>query len=161
MGKRILSVLIVCMLVFIWGNSLLSREVSGAISDSLMDVMNRAAARLGMAEDTFTYMYDQDGDGVEEPTSHIVRKMAHVTEFLVLGALIVLRLESRGIRRALTAFARGAAAGGLDEILQIFSHRGSAVSDVLIDTLGAALGISLALLLSAWARRRRENSGKR
>ena len=157
MGKRILSVLIVCMLVFIWGNSLLSREVSGAISDSLMDVMNRAAARLGMAEDTFTYMYDQDGDGVEEPTSHIVRKMAHVTEFLVLGALIFLRLESRGIRRALTAFACGAAAGGLDEILQIFSHRGSLFSDVLYDAAGAAAGVLLSALLCRLIQNRKKD----
>ena len=104
---------------------------------------------------------DQDGDGVAEPTSHIVRKLAHVTEFAVVEALLWLRLESRGHRRARTALLLSAGVGAVDETLQIFSHRGSAVSDVLIDTLGAALGISLALLLSAWARRRRESSGQK
>ena len=147
MRKRILTILIIGMLVFIWGNSLLSREVSGRISDSVMEVMNRGAARLGLAEDAFTYMYDLDGDGTEEPTSHIVRKIAHVTEFLVFTVLVWLRLESRGARRALTAILCGAAVGGIDEVLQIFSHRGSLFSDVLYDSAGAAAGVLLAVLI--------------
>ena len=32
-NKRFLAVLVALILVFIWGNSLLSKEVSGAISD--------------------------------------------------------------------------------------------------------------------------------
>ena len=161
MKKKILTILLLAMLAFIWGNSLLSREASAALSDGLMQRMNAVAEALGLGEGFFTYMYDQDGDGVAEPTSHIVRKLAHVTEFAVFAALLWLRLESRDPRRALTALLLSAGVGAADETLQIFSHRGSAVSDVLIDALGAAVGISLALLLSAWARRRRENSGRK
>ena len=153
MRKRILTVLLICMLVFIWGNSLLSREVSGKISDTVMEIMNRCAARLGMADDTFTYMYDQDGDGVEEPTSHIVRKIAHVTEFLVFAALLFFRLESRGLRRGLTAFLCGAAVGGIDELLQNFSHRACLFTDVLYDSSGAAAGVLLAAAVAALIRK--------
>ncbi len=141
--KRLLSVLIALTLIFIWGNSILSREMSGAISDGLMEILNEAAFRLGLGEDFFTFMADQDGDGVEEPTSHIVRKAAHVTEFAVLTALIWLRLELQGKRRDLVSFALGAAVGASDEILQLFTHRGSQIKDVFIDACGVLLGLCL------------------
>ena len=78
--KRILTVLIVLALVFIWGNSLVSRELSGKISDDILFFLNAAAEKVGLGPDAFTYMTDEDGDGVaEQPTSHLVRKAAHVT----------------------------------------------------------------------------------
>ena len=45
--KRILTVLIVLALVFIWGNSLVSRELSGKISDDILFFLN--AAEIGRA----------------------------------------------------------------------------------------------------------------
>ena len=127
----------------------MSREVSGAISDSLMDVLNRCSARLGLAD-------DQDGDGVKEPTSHIVRKIAHVTEFLVFAALLFLRLESRGLRRGLTAYLCGTAVGGIDELLQLFANRGSLFSDVLYDSAGAAAGVLLTAAAVALIRKKNQ-----
>ena len=83
--KRILTVLIVLALVFIWGNSLVSRELSGKISDDILFFLNAAAEKVGLGPDAFTYMTDEDGDGVaEQPTSHLIRKAAHVTEYAVL-----------------------------------------------------------------------------
>lgn len=146
--KRILSMLIVLALVFIWGNSLVSRELSGAISDTIMEKMNAAAEKLGLGADAFTYMSDEDGDGVaEQPTSHLIRKAAHVTEYAVFAALVFLRLESTGKKRFFTALGLGALTGAIDETLQIFSHRGSQVQDVVIDAAGALLGICIAALL--------------
>ena len=148
--KRILSLLIACMLVFIWGNSLVSRTLSGKISDNIMFAMNAAAEKLGLGGDFFTYMSDEDGDGVaEQPTSHLIRKAAHVTEYAVFAALVFLRLESTGKRRFFTAWGLGALTGAIDETLQIFSHRGSQVRDVLIDAAGALLGLCIVLLISA------------
>ena len=73
--KRILTVLIVLALVFIWGNSLVSRELSGKISDDILFFLNAAAEKVGLGPDAFTYMTDEDGDGVaEQPTSHLIRK---------------------------------------------------------------------------------------
>ncbi len=103
--KRILTALIVLALVFIWGNSLVSGELSGRISDNILLFMNAAAEKLGFGQDTFTYMMDEDGDGVaEQPTSHIIRKAAHVTEYAVFAALVFFRLESRGKKRFFTAW---------------------------------------------------------
>ena len=146
--KRILSMLIVLALVFIWGNSLVSRELSGAISDTIMEKMNAAAEKLGLGADAFTYMSDEDGDGVaEQPTSHLIRKAAHVTEYAVFAALVFLRLESTGKKRFFTAWGLGALTGAIDETLQIFSHRGSQVQDVAIDAADALLGIGITALL--------------
>ena len=44
--KRILTALIVLALVFIWGNSLVSGELSGKISDNILLFMNAAAEKL-------------------------------------------------------------------------------------------------------------------
>ena len=56
--KRILTVLIVLALVFIWGNSLVSRELSGKISDDILFFLNAAAEKVGLGPDAFTYMTD-------------------------------------------------------------------------------------------------------
>lgn len=155
--KRILTVLIVLALVFIWGNSLVSGELSGEISDGIMAVLNSAAEKLGFSPDAFTYMMDEDGDGVaEQPTSHIIRKAAHVTEYAVFTALVFLRLESAGKKRFFTAWGLGTLTGAIDETLQIFSHRGSQVRDVLIDSAGALLGLCVVALVQRWRRKKRQ-----
>ena len=156
--NRLLTILIVCMLVFIWGNSLLSGELSGKISDDLMAAMNTVAEKLGLGSEFFTYMSDEDGDGVaEQPTSHIIRKAAHVTEYAVFTALVFLRLESGGKKRFFTAWGLGALTGAIDETLQIFSHRGSQVRDVLIDSAGALLGLCIAALILYFIRRKEKS----
>ena len=157
--KRTLTILIVLALVFIWGNSLVSGELSGEISDGIMAAMNTAAEKLGFGSDAFTYMMDEDGDGVaEQPTSHIIRKAAHVTEYAVFTALVFLRLESTGKKRFFTAWGLGALTGAIDETLQIFSHRGSQVQDVLIDSAGALLGLGiLSLILYFISRKEKSN----
>lgn len=157
--KRTLTILIVLALVFIWGNSLVSGELSGKISDGIMAAMNTAAEKLGFGSDAFTYMMDEDGDGVaEQPTSHIIRKAAHVTEYAVFTALVFLRLESTGKKRFFAAWGLGALTGAIDETLQIFSHRGSQVQDVLIDSAGALLGLGiLSLILYFISRKEKSN----
>lgn len=157
--KRTLTILIVLALVFIWGNSLVSGELSGKISDGIMSAMNSAAEKLGFGSDAFTYMMDEDGDGVaEQPTSHIIRKAAHVTEYAVFAALVFLRLESAGKKRFFTAWGFGALTGAIDETLQIFSHRGSQVQDVLIDSAGALLGLGIVSLILYFISRKEKSN---
>lgn len=157
--KRLLTVLIVLALVFIWGNSLVSRELSGKISDDILAVMNAATEKLGFGADLFTYMSDEDGDGVaEQPTSFVIRKAAHVTEFAVFTALVFLRLESTGKKRFFTAWGLGTLTGAIDETLQIFSHRGSQVRDVLIDSAGALLGLGIVSLILYFISRKEKSN---
>ena len=63
---RLCVTLTVCCLVFIWGNSLLPGEISGAISDFFKRILQ--------------CLFEQ---GESEPSGlgFLVRKMAHFTEF--------------------------------------------------------------------------------
>ena len=69
----------------------------------------------------------------------LLRKLAHVTEYAVLGALI-----QRAIGRPLPAFALGLAYAGSDELHQHFvPGRTGDPRDVAIDALGVLIGIVL------------------
>lgn len=75
-----------------------------------------------------------------------VRKGAHVAEYAVLGALLTWALRGR----AAWAIPVGVVYAATDEIHQLFvPGRAGQVSDVLIDSLGVALGVALVLLVRA------------
>ena len=72
----------------------------------------------------------------------VLRKLAHVTEYAVLGALLL-----RAIGRPLPAFAVGVLYAASDEVHQHFvSGRHASPLDVAIDAAGIAIG------LIAWRR---------
>jgi VanZ family protein len=69
----------------------------------------------------------------------ILRKGAHMTEYAILGLLLL-----RALGRELPAFALGIAYAITDEIHQHFVRgRHASPIDVLIDTAGVAIGIFL------------------
>ena len=86
----------------------------------------------------------------------VVRKCAHFTEYMILGFLIRCCLESwMGGRKKQGWFAwiLGTAYAGTDEAHQLLvAGRGAQVLDVVIDSCGVWVGVSLANLL---IRRRR------
>lgn len=130
--------LIVLNLAFIWGNSLLPREVSSAFSKMVGVFLNRFTPEsLNVAEG--------EGQG-------ILRKIARFTEFCTLGMLLSWLVRMVGSKKweyCLIPLIAGAFAATLDEIIQIFvPGRGPQLRDVGIDTLGVILGI---LLLSGIA----------
>ena len=83
----------------------------------------------------------------------LLRKAGHVVGYALLGLAYLHALVPRGAARLrAAAFAVGLAAGygATDEIHQSFiPGRGPAVTDVLIDTVGASLGAGLRLLRQA------------
>lgn len=160
MKKRVLSVLIVLTLAFIWGNSLLPGETSLRLSDGVMNGLNKAAAAVGLKEDIFTTMLDTEGSGVPEPTSYGIRKAAHLTEFALLAALIRLRLDGGGFRRTALVWCLSVLSAAADETIQIFSHRGAMITDVLIDSAGAALGILIVCAAARISRRQKIGGDK-
>jgi VanZ family protein len=69
----------------------------------------------------------------------ILRKGAHMTEYAILGLLLL-----RALGRELPAFAAGIGYAILDEVHQHFGRgRHASPVDVLIDTFGLAVGIFL------------------
>lgn len=89
-------------------------------------------------------------DGVQ----HIVRKAAHFTEYMILGILLRLCLESWfGRRKYLPAAAWGFGTiyAGTDELHQLMTDgRSGQWTDVLLDSSGVLTGVVIASLV-LWA----------
>ena len=126
---RLCTALLICNLIFIWGNSLLPGEISGALSNWLKDIL--AAILPG---------------GESEPSGGgLLRKLAHFTEFACLGMCLTWRM---GMLQKHPGFALlfGAAAACVDETIQRFvPDRGPSIFDVGIDTCGVIVGMTLLL----------------
>lgn len=120
------ALLLVC-LTFIWGNSLLPGEISGAISDWVKELLS--------------LLFSQEGG--DSSGGWLVRKLAHFTEFACLGAVLSWRFAMKG-RHPFCAWLAGTAAAGVDETIQLFvPDRGPGLRDVAIDSCGVAAGLLL------------------
>ena len=135
---RLCTALLVCNLIFIWGNSLLPGEVSEAFSNWVKDIL--------------AMLFTQ---GPEKPTSGgLLRKLAHFTEFTVLGMLLCWRFGMQG-KNWKAALCAGIAAACIDETIQMFvPGRGPGIRDVCIDSLGVVTGIVLLLLGHTYFKKR-------
>lgn len=129
---RLCATLLVLNILFIWGNSLLPGSVSGAISQFVRDLL--------------AFLFDRGND--DPNAGHgLLRKLAHFTEFACLGGLFTWLLSMYRKPVAL-ALLFGFLVASVDETIQYFvPNRGPAFKDVLIDTAGALVGISLLLLV--------------
>ena len=133
------TVLLLCNLAFIWGNSLLPAEVSGQISGTLKALL----------DGLFT-----PGEGAPSGGDGLLRKFAHFAEFGALG-LWLGWLFGMLEKKPLPAFALGVAAASIDETIQIFvPGRGPGIRDVCIDSCGVAAGMLLLFLGHAYWKRR-------
>ena len=124
-------VLLVLNLAVIWGNSLLNGTESGQMSSGIMAFVMEL---LRIPADA------------SELVHLIIRKLAHLTEFACLAALISwhLRLvKEKHVHQMLLAVLLAMAAALVDETIQLcIPDRGPSLVDVWIDTLGAALGMT-------------------
>jgi len=124
---RICTVLLICNLLFIWGNSLLPGEVSGAFSDWVKQLLARLFP----------------GEGEDLPGGGMLRKIAHFTEFLGLGMCLAWLHGMLG-KGKFRPFLWGVLAASVDETIQRFvPDRGPSVRDVCIDSAGVLTGIIL------------------
>ena len=127
---KVAKTLLICLLAFIWGNSLLPGEVSGAISDWVKGL--------------FFHILPQGPE--EDDGGHLIRKLAHFTEFTALGATLGWLCGMLGKGR-LRPFVYGVLAASADETIQRFvPDRGPSVKDVLLDSCGVLTGIVLLYL---------------
>ena len=124
-------VLLALNLLLIWGNSLLSgpqsSQVSSGVLKFFMELLHIPARFRG--------------------TLHVlIRKLAHLTEFACLAALIswcLRRVNVKKVHQIWMAVLLAMAVGLVDETIQLFTpDRGPSITDVWIDTLGAVLGMT-------------------
>jgi VanZ family protein len=132
------TTLILGILCFIWGNSLLPGKDSGELSGFVGQLLQKLLPFLDL----------ESGTGM-----HLLRKAAHFSEFAALGFSFtwLYGMLSKKKRWALTLpLISGAAAAAIDETIQRFSpDRGPSIKDVGIDTCGVIAGI-LILTLVHW-----------
>ncbi len=127
----LMVVLTLLTVLFIFSQSLPGIEVSKQESENVQEIVEPAL---------------EAAIGKGNVTNNLVRKLAHIAEYMVLGVeLSVLSLligkHSIGYM-AVTAVCTALC----DETIQIFSKRGSQVQDVWLDISGAILGTMLVLL---------------
>jgi len=121
---------------FIWGNSMKS--------------IPESAAQSSQVAGTVRPVLDPQ-EKLEKPVFHdLIRKMAHVIEFLALGLLVggfavCLGLEQKKRLISLPVLIVLIVAV-TDEWIQYFTDRGSRVTDVVLDFAGAVAGLLLAAL---------------
>ena len=124
---RLCVALLVCNLVFIWGNSLMPGEISGAFSDWVKSML---AQIVPMGPD--------DGTG-----GGLLRKAAHFTEFTALGMCLAW-LYGMLQKGKVFPFLWGVLAAAVDETIQCFvPDRGPSIRDVCIDSAGVLTGMIL------------------
>ncbi len=97
---------------------------------------------------------------IPSASMHFVRKLAHFTEYFILGALLFATMQSFGAKKLAMVLAPAGclAAAVTDELLQTLSPgRSCQLSDMLLDTAGGICGMvicALAVYLVRKARRR-------
>lgn len=137
----ILSILILC---FIFGNSMESREESSAKSSGIAAFLRPILDPLGrMTDDQF---------------HHFIRKLAHFTEFAVLGFCLTgaaVNTLWTGKKVWLRPILWSAMAAVTDETIQRFTGRACMVRDMLLDTCGAVAGVLVVYgMMWIWDRHR-------
>lgn len=134
--KRWILYIVLCLIVFfIWDNSLQNGGTSDGFSLIFAKWIAPIANKLGFYGNIWAL-------------NRIIRKLAHLTEFTILGGVlyVVLRryIEYGTVVKTIVV---GIVIASLDEFIQLFSlGRNSQLSDVLIDTVGIIIGISVVKL---------------
>ena len=124
--------LLALTLVVIWGHSCIPVAGSAAESGRLTGLLQEL-----LGPESSDYI-----------TDHLIRKLAHFTEYAALGFQLLLLLpRPPGFKKGVLALNLAFIAAFLDESIQMLSDRGDMISDVWLDCGGACFGILLACLI--------------
>ncbi len=139
---KILYVTLTVSLVLVWGQSCISKTESRETSDIVVEWITPI--------DELDPGYSSETGWTYVELSTLVRKLAHVAEYSVVGfqvMAILLLKKKKSIYMFFNAFFLCMMIGFVDETIQLFSNRGSLVSDIWIDIAGSVLGMIMAYVL--------------
>lgn len=122
-----------------------SDKRSGVLSGAIISLLYPGYEQMDPAEQQAVY----------DRVQHVIRKLAHFTEYMMFGFMIRLCLESwfgHRMRKyrilALICFGAGTAYACTDELHQLgVEGRSGAWKDVLVDAGGVLLGVALGTML--------------
>ena len=134
--------LVVLVILFIWDNSLQNDISSDGLSLTITQWLSPILYKLGIIGDMWSL-------------NRIVRKLAHVFEFAVLGGCLYVALHQFNREYAgLKVIAIGFVIAILDECLQLTSiGRHASIRDVAIDTAGVIIGVAVVQVILSIYRR--------
>jgi len=153
LALAVLLVLTICTSAFIFHNSITKSEESNSTSDSVGEVIKPAAQPIF---DSIEKSPSKDGlSSFFGFTSYesFIRKSAHVFEFALLGAVLLLLMYV--IKQKLLCellfmpLFLSMSCAVADEFIQSYGDRTSLVRDVVVDFCGALCGIAFAMILIA------------
>lgn len=137
----LLFLLVAAIMLFIFSRSLPDQEASGEESRRVMEFI-RPVLAFFVGEDNVTL--------------HLVRKLAHLTEFGALGISLSLLSCRLGRKSTPWTILIAVLMALSDETIQSFTGRGPSVTDVWIDILGASIGMLLVAIIATLTHRRRK-----
>ena len=133
--RLILWIAVILTLAFIFGQSLLSQEVSDRESNVVKEKVVQPIHEVVTGNSSLP---------------HDIRDIAHIVEFLVLGLELLLLLKNKKIPiRLLRTISYCGFVALIDESIQYFSGRAPQVIDIWYDIFGAVAGVGIGVLLTA------------
>jgi len=147
--RKIFTVIFVLTLIFIFGHSLMPGEASSTESGAVFEFL-APLFRIFLPERLVT--------------DHLVRKLAHFSEYALLGLETGLHFGGSGaqesIYRRSTRLGIGLFSAFIDETIQTFvSGRSGEVRDMWIDFFGFITGLLIAALLKKLFHKRMRGNG--
>lgn len=159
-GACVLAVMLVIFL-FSSQNVDASDGLSGKITRVLMKILKKIGELFPKGAEGNTE-YDPNYSFFND-LNHYVRKLAHVTEYALLGGTLTWHLNAHtkyknivfSYKYCLIGILTGFLYACSDEIHQIFvDGRGAQFKDVLIDTFGVCLGIGIVYIINGYVNKR-------
>ncbi|MDD2363004.1 MAG: VanZ family protein [Oscillospiraceae bacterium] len=144
--RLIFTVLSVLFTAFIFLNSIQNAAISSAQSGNFVVFLENILSSIGISVSVSEF---------------IIRKLAHFSEFFILGILLCLTLRTytvKIIKNVTIPLFLGILVAVTDEFIQLFSAgRAGLVADVVLDFSGFLTGLGLAVLLVLWRDKRKKN----
>ncbi len=144
----LLAAAVLANMIFIFCMSSEDSATSGDRSEGVTDVV------VNVVYPDLEERPPAEQQSIQQKMHYLVRKLAHFTEFACLGLLSAALVAHLTRRVRLNPLLQGSIPAvfcllyaASDEIHQIFTNRGPSVKDVLIDFIGALVGIACLRLL--------------
>ena len=145
--RKILWVLVVLTVMFIFGQSLLNQSTSNKESTAITEQVIDPALKAVTGSEKI---------GIKNST---VRDIAHVVEFAALGLELVLLMENKKrIIRAIESIGCCGFVAVIDETIQHFTGRAPQLIDVWHDILGAIVGATVCVVIVALISRNKKET---
>ena len=142
--KKIISfIVLILWMIVIFSFSSADANKSTGTSDKVITTMIKIKDKITNNETP-----NNEKEIIVKNSSFYIRKIAHITEYLILGFLMFNLLKQYSVTNIYYAIGLSILYSCTDEFHQLFiSGRSGSIRDVLIDTIGILIGTYLYKLL--------------